>query len=320
MKVAFVGKGGSGKTTTASLFALRAASTGAPVLAFDADVNQNLAVALGADPDVELPTLPGHLDLVKEWLRGDNPRLPAAAAMTKTTPPGRGSRLLRVDEDNPVWHATVRAVAPGVRLALAGGFDEADLGVACFHAKTGAVELVLSLLVDEPGEYVVVDMTAGADAFASGLFTRFDLTVLVCEPTLRSVGVYRQYAAYARDFGVRLAVLGNKAADDADVDFLREEIGSDGGELVGVLRHSAHVRAGDRGADRDVAGLEPANAAVLDGLRAHLDDVEKDWVRYQDDAVHLHRRNAEARGGADRVALLDQIDPDFVLGPALATR
>jgi CO dehydrogenase maturation factor len=66
----------------------------------------------------------------------------------------------------------VRAVVPGVRLGLAGGFTEDDLGVACYHAKTGAVELLLSHLVDGPGEYVVVDMTAGADAFASGLFTR----------------------------------------------------------------------------------------------------------------------------------------------------
>lgn len=312
MKVAFVGKGGSGKTTCASLFALRAASAGAPVLAFDADINQNLAVALGAAPSATFPTLPEHLDVVKGWLAGDNPRLPSPGDMAKTTPPGRGSRLLRVVEDNPVWDAAVREVTPGVRVALAGGFDDADLGVACFHAKTGAVELVLGHLVDEPGEYVVVDMTAGADAFASGLFTRFDLTVLVCEPTLRSVGVFHQYAAYARDFGVRLAVLGNKAADAADEAFLRDEVGE---HLVGVLHHSDHVRAGDRGASRDVTGLEPGNAAVLDVLRAHLDAVPKDWARYQDDAVALHRRNAEARGEA---ALLDQIDPGFVPGP-LAT-
>ncbi len=59
----------------------------------------------------------------------------------------------------------------------------------------------------------MVDMTAGADSFASGLFTRFDLTLLVCEPTVRSVGVYRQYVAYARDFGVQVAVLGKCVKD-----------------------------------------------------------------------------------------------------------
>jgi CO dehydrogenase maturation factor len=318
VKVAFVGKGGSGKTTLASLFALRAAATGSPVLALDADINQNLAVALGADPAAVagLPALPDHLGLLKEWLRGDNPRIPSADAMVKTTPPGRGSRLLRVVEDNPVYDACVREVVPGVRLGLAGAFSEADLGVACFHAKTGAVELLLSHLVDGPGEYVVVDMTAGADAFASGLFTRFDVTFLVCEPTLRSVGVYRQYAGYARDFGVRLAVVGNKVADADDEAFLRDEVGDD---LVAVLGASRHVRAGDRGASRDLGGLEPGNGAALDVLRGHVDALDQDRGARQADAVAFHRRNAAVRG-ADTAALTAQIDPGFVPSPDRLSR
>jgi CO dehydrogenase maturation factor len=313
VKIAFVGKGGSGKTTLASLFALRAAASGAPVLALDADINQNLAVALGATEEVAagLPTLAGHVGVLKEWLRGENPRLPAADQMIKTTPPGRGSRLLRVLEDNPAYDAAIREVVPGVRLGVAGAFDDADLGVACFHAKTGAVELLLGHLVDGPGEYVVVDMTAGADAFASGLFTRFDLTVLVCEPTLRAVGVVRQYAGYARDFGVRLGVVGNKIADPDDEAFLRSSL-PDGVELLGRVGSSRHVRAGDRGGDRAIAGLEPGNAAALDALRAALDAVPQDRARFQADTVALHRRNAQSWAGAH---LLDQIDPDFVLTP-----
>jgi CO dehydrogenase maturation factor len=69
--------------------------------------------------------------------------------------------------------------------------------VSCYHSKTGAVELYLNHLVDGPGEYVVIDCTAGADSFASGLFTRFDLTVLVAEPTRKGISVYRQWQGYA---------------------------------------------------------------------------------------------------------------------------
>ncbi len=155
-------------------------------------------------------------------------------------------------------------------------------------------------------------MTAGADAFASGLFTRFDVTFLVCEPTLRSVGVHRQYTGYAREFGVRLAVVGNKVNDREDLDFLRTEIGDD---LVGALGCSGHVRAGDRGANRHITGLEPENAVVLDDLRAVVDDVEQDWARHQADTVHFHLRNAAAWAGA---GLADQIDPDFVARPTTA--
>jgi len=49
MKIAFVGKGGSGKTTLASLLARHLAEAGLPVLAIDADINQHLGVALGLD-------------------------------------------------------------------------------------------------------------------------------------------------------------------------------------------------------------------------------------------------------------------------------
>ena len=87
---------------------------------------------------------------------------------------------------------------------VTGPFTDDDLGVACYHSKTGAVELYLNHLVDGPGEYVVVDCTAGADSFASGMFTRFDLTFLVAEPTRKGVAVYRQWTDYAADYDVAL--------------------------------------------------------------------------------------------------------------------
>jgi CO dehydrogenase maturation factor len=219
MKIAFVGKGGAGKTTLAALFSRQLAAQGRTVLALDADINQNLAAALGAD---RTPAALGdHLTEIKEYLRGTNPLITSAAAMVKTTPAGRGSRLLRVTEPNPIWARCV-ADAGGVRFAGTGAFAEADLGVSCYHAKVGAVELILNHLVDADDEYVVVDMTAGADAFASGLFTRFDLTVLVSEPTRRGIGVYQQYAEHARGHGVALRVLGNKVTDADDAAYLRE--------------------------------------------------------------------------------------------------
>ncbi len=70
-------------------------------------------------------------------------------------------------------------------------------------------------------------MTAGADAFASGLFTRFDITFLVAEPTRKGVSVYHQYRDHAREFGIRLAVIGNKITGEDDLLFLKEEVGDD---------------------------------------------------------------------------------------------
>jgi CO dehydrogenase maturation factor len=312
MKIAFVGKGGAGKTTLAALFARHLAACGATVWAIDADINQNLAAALGAPAPPA--ALGERLEEVKEYLRGGNPRIASAAAMVKTTPPGRGSRLLRVVEDTPIHRACV-SVVDGVRLSATGGFAEDDLGVACYHSKVGAVELILNHLLDADGEYVVVDMTAGADAFASGLFTRFDRTFIVCEPTLRGVGVYRQYLDYAADHQVAISVVGNKVADPADEAFLRTHTGP---HLLACLGVSRHVRAAEQGHPRPIAQLEPANRAVLDTLRSTVDATPRDWRRFTDQAVQFHRRNAAAwandRTGLDLTA---QIDPDFVLHPGL---
>jgi CO dehydrogenase maturation factor len=285
------------------------------VLALDADINQHLAAALGAvdDEAVLLPALGEHLSEIKEYLRGSNPRISSAAAMVKTTPPGRGSRLIGVDTPNPLYDRLVRPIG-GVRLAVTGPFATSDLGVACYHSKVGAVELLLNHMIDGPGEYVVVDMTAGADSFASGLFTRFDQTFLVCEPTVRSVGVYRQYTGYARDFGVRVSVVGNKVDDDSDVAFLREHVGAD---LLTWVGRSPYVKTAERGRVLPISDLEPANVDALAVMRAAVDSCDKDWPRYTAQAVEFHLRNATA-WASDRVGedLATQIDPEFVLGPA----
>jgi CO dehydrogenase maturation factor len=310
VRIAFVGKGGSGKTTAAAVFSRHLAELGRTVLAIDADINQHLAQALGHDGPPPR-SLAADLPWLKEHLRGSNPRIPSAAAMIKTTPPGRGSRLLDLDVTDAVLQRCA-VEAGGVRLLVTGEFDQSDIGVSCYHAKTGAVEMYLNHLLDGPGEYVVVDMTAGADAFASGLFTRFDLTVLVSEPTRRGVGVHRQYAAHAAGYGVALRVLGNKVADEQDAAYLREQTGD---ALLGWFGQSAWVRAAERGKVAPVADLEPENLAVLAALLATLDDRTRDWTAYHRDTVAFHLRNARAWG--DRATGLDlaaQVDPDFVPG------
>ncbi len=51
MKIAVVGKGGSGKTTTAAVLARTLARAGHPVVALDCDTNPNLGLSLGVGMD-----------------------------------------------------------------------------------------------------------------------------------------------------------------------------------------------------------------------------------------------------------------------------
>ncbi len=310
MRIAFVGKGGSGKTTLSSLFARHLAAEGLPVLAVDADINQHLAASLGMDP-IEAGRIPAmglEIGRLKTWLRGTNARITSNELMLKTTPPGTGSRFVRFGEPNPINGYFERS-AGTVPMMAVGPFSDEDLGVRCYHAKTGALELYLNHLLDSTGEYVVVDMTAGADSFASGMFTKFDLTVLVVEPTVKSVGVYEQYRRYAAEYGIRLAVVGNKVEDEADRAYLLDAVGA---PLIGFFERSQYVRSLERGDSRPFDELESENRAVLAAVRTALDAVLKDWPTFYRHMVEFHIKNADgwasAQLGADLAA---QVDPDF---------
>jgi CO dehydrogenase maturation factor len=312
MKVAFVGKGGSGKTTLSALFSRYLASQLSPVLAIDADINQHMGAALGFDEKIlaSQPPMGIEINRIKEYLKGSNSRISSVAHMAKTTPPGSGSNLLRLQEESPIWQYFARS-QDGVTLLATGPFDKSDLGIKCYHSKTGAVELILNHLIDGSDEYVVQDMTAGADSFASGMFTRFDITFLIAEPTQRGVSVFRQYKEYAEGYDITLRVIGNKVEDEDDVAFLREHVGD---SLIGYVGRSPFIRQLEKGIFPEFSTLEDETRDVLALMKREVDCQTKDWGKFYRHMVEFHVRNADSWAskqiGED---LTLQIDPDFTL-------
>ena len=291
MRIACVGKGGSGKTTLSSLLVKKLMATQTPLLAIDADINQHLGAAIGLPEDVvdQLPEVGNQLTQLKEILRGKNTLIPSTSAMIKTTLPGPGSHLINLRDDDAVLTKFALRDNQNNYFLRVGGFTQDDLGARCFHAKTGGAELILNHLMDTPDDVVVVDMTAGADAFASGLFTRFDLTVLVVEPTLKSLSVYEQYKAYAADYGVALAVVGNKVEDEEDLAFLEQKCQ---GDLIGALTKSKWVKRTERGENPSVDELETENMQVLEKVLTTLESQKRCWETYWKWGWHFHEKNA----------------------------
>lgn len=307
MRIAFLGKGGSGKTTGSSLFCKFLASKGAPVIAIDADINQHLGEALGLSEDsvLKLPELGNEVDILKEFLRGENT---SALPIVKTSPPTKNSSFLRPCYPSPVWKYFSIDTA-GIAFMRVGGFSDLDIGVSCYHAKTGAVELLLNHLLDREGEYVVVDMTAGADSFASGLFTKFDLSVLIVEPTTRSVSVFEQYREYARPLNIEICAVGNKVRTKSDEEFLKEHLRE---SYLCSLWFSEYVCTIDKGTSLSFNELETINIKALSSIKGALDGKKRDWDTLYEHTLHFHRRNCESWAnsfyGAD---LTTQIDPAF---------
>lgn len=316
MKIAFVGKGGSGKTTLAAITAQHLVGQKFPVLVVDADINQHMGYSLGLSEEdsMAVPEMGIEMDTIKRYLRGTNSRISAVKEMTKTTPPGTGSRLLTVTEENPMYDHFAKDI-DGIRFMRVGALSEDDVGVKCYHSKTGSIELLLNHLIDGEKEYVIADMTAGTDSFASGLFTRFDVTFLIVEPTMKSVAVYKQYKKYADRYGTCIRVIGNRVRDESDISFIKKRVGND---FVVAFSDSDFVRSTEKGGVRPIGELEPENRQAIQQIAVEVDRQEKDWEKFYQQAVEFHKKNAESwANAAVGTDVTDQIDPSFSLAGAV---
>lgn len=103
MKIAVVGKGGAGKTTTSAIVARTLGRAGIPVVALDCDTNANLGISLGVGWEAT-----EHLS----DLRADLGQGEAAHA------PGWADMIARFGSDAP----------DGVRLAVVNRIEEPDPG------------------------------------------------------------------------------------------------------------------------------------------------------------------------------------------------
>ena len=312
MRIAFCGKGGSGKSTLASLTARMLASKNKPVLVVDGDINQHLGEALGFDEATlhAQPKLGMDTKLFLETVKGENPRISSVSAITESTPAGRGSGFLYLSAPSPVWEYYARE-KDGIRFIGVGSHSDEEVGTTCFHKFTGAFGTFLNHVIDQSDEYLIGDMCAGADPFASsGLATRFDAVFLVVEPTLKSTGVYTQCKSYAKPYGTKIFVIANKVETDEDEAFIRERIEPQ--DFLGVFGKSNYVRNMEKGIFAPVSDLESENIALLENVIATTNTLKRDWDLYQKNGLIFHEQAAKSWAndlyGED---LMKQVDPEF---------
>lgn len=295
MKIAFTGKGGSGKSTLAALFVGHLRTAGHRVLAVDADVNVHLAPLLGvaAESGAAL-SHPGNAAAVRHHLLGTNTLIGGVDRFVGTTPPGPGSRLVSLDPADPVLARHAVALDARTHVMHVGTYEPQDIGAGCYHGHLAILENLLSHLRPADGDWVVCDMVAGTDAFATSLHAQFDAIVVVVEPTPESVTVARRYRELAGAAGVAdlIALVGNKVVDDIDVDYLRRELGAEPLTVLPAqagLRRARQAGACPRPDDlEDVAPLrllaERVRSVSAQRRTAHLRALhrrvaEKGWVR-----------------------------------------
>lgn len=204
MKIAFLGKGGSGKSTMATALVQYLRARGIGVLAIDADHNMDLSYNLGAEPSLFLG---GDPDRIKEYV---------GSARTGTY----GEALKVAKGQNVVFSlspidAFTKSVSveleDGLRLMTAGPHTERVRSQeACSHSLAAPLKVYLPLLKLNPNEAVVIDERAGTDPVATGILSGIDLAVIVQEPTINSKRVAEQIKKELEIAGVPHIVVDNK--------------------------------------------------------------------------------------------------------------
>lgn len=229
MKIAISGKGGVGKTTLSSSLARLWAADGRRVIAIDADPDANLAIALGADPQVAAACIPlSKMDDLIEERTGARP--------------GQGG-MFRLNPDVSDVVDTCGTEIDGITLLRMGTVERGGSGCMCSEGTF--LKAFMRHLLIERSDAAILDMEAGLEHLGRGTAENVDLFVVVVEPGSRAVQTAHAVRALARDIGVaQVVAVGNRVRDAEDVEFLTEALGDI--ELLGTLPDSDNIRRADR--------------------------------------------------------------------------
>ncbi|NLA25989.1 MAG: carbon monoxide dehydrogenase [Firmicutes bacterium] len=230
MKIAVSGKGGAGKSTVAAnlLYCLKIHSLSA--FAIDADPDANLGLLLGLDPE-ELALLP-PLSELQEVIAEKNA---GGGAFVDLNP-----SVDDILEDYVLHDGTIRFLKMG-------GIKQG--GSACYCKENAFLNAVLtSVLLDRP-EAVVLDMSAGIEHLTRGTARGVELMLVVVEPTRAGVTTALAVERLASDLALpQVAFVGNKIRSEKDRDYLRTSLPQD--RILAMLPFSEDVLERARLLDR----------------------------------------------------------------------
>lgn len=205
MKIAFCGKGGVGKSTIAALLCKALLDTGYEVLAIDADPSPHLGRLLGFSETEGLTPLSEMRELLAERAQKQGPYYTLNPRI----------------EDLPERFMLTR---DGLRLMVLGAIREAGGGCAC--PEQTVLRRLLSFLILQAREAVVVDMEAGVEHFGRSTVVPMDFILVVTQPYRGSLETTRQILRLARDLNLeRVVVVGNAVRGPEDERYLASFLG-----------------------------------------------------------------------------------------------
>ncbi|MEW5835635.1 MAG: AAA family ATPase [Pseudomonadota bacterium] len=247
MKIALVGKGGSGKTTLAGTLARVLARRRHRVLAIDGDPNPNLALTLGmAREDAD------HIRYIP-------PSLVEAVASGGPAP-----ATLRLTMERARVLGEYAAAAPdGVQLIVMGKPADGSAGSGCMCASHRAVRGLIAEMSDA-GEHTITDMEAGLEHLKRGTARNVEAMLIVAEPYYRSLEAASRTFSLANELKIpHVYAVANKVRGDADREAVAAYCAQHGMPVIGVVPFE------ERFVEAEMAARAPVDFAEGSaGLRA----------------------------------------------------
>lgn len=314
MKVSFVGKGGSGKSTVSSSFISYLLKKHQTVLAIDADINMHLGKMLGIDPDEKkIISEYNNPQKIREYLRGANNRIESPDKFIKSTPPAKGSNFMSLQDTNYIIKNFTQNFGDNGYFMQVGSYSQERIGGGCYHTNLSVLENILTHTTISKDEWIVCDMVAGTDAFAGPMHFLFDAVFLVVEPTIEGVGVFEQYKKLSEKAEVfeDVFVIGNKVENEDDIQYLRQKIGE---KLVGYVTINNSFKKLRR--EGKTALLErDEDIRLFDKIYDLLEKKQPNDQKMINLLYKLHKKHAQEDWvvGTYGPGLEKQIDPSFDL-------
>ena len=247
MKIALVGKGGSGKTTLAGTLVRVLARRRNRVLAIDGDPNPNLALTLGIT-------------------RADADRIrsiPASLVETVTAP--TGGSTLRLTLERAQVLAQYAAPAPdGVQLIVMGKPADGSAGSGCMCASHRAVRGLIAEMTDA-GDHTVTDMEAGLEHLKRGTARNVEAMLIVAEPYYRSLEAASRTFSLANELKIpHVHAIANKVRTAEDRKAIEDYCAQHGMPVLAVVPYDEQFVAAEQAgaAPADFAAGSPAMRAI----------------------------------------------------------
>jgi len=256
MKLAVTGKGGVGKTTTASLLAQLYAAEGNKVIAIDANPDANLAIALGisAEEIQHITPIAELQDLIEERTGAKSGGM---GSFFKVNP--------RVD-DIPERFSINK---DGIKLLVMGTVKKGGSGCLC--PEGAMLKSLLSHLVLNRSEVVIMDMDAGVENLGRGTAKAVDAFLIVVEPGQRSFQTARAVRKLAKDIGVKKCyIVGSKTRNEDDRQFIIDNLSDF--EVLGFIGYHQEIAEADR-FGKSVFETAPAAVADARNIKDKLEQI-----------------------------------------------